>query len=78
MRFFLKKLEFQETDISRKRRNSKVTCFLSYLEDRSKDKHIHKNKHDHINSDVEHVCNSGTTLWNLGKEGKEKSNSNIV
>jgi hypothetical protein len=34
--------------------------------------HIHKNKHDHKNSVVEHVCNSGTTLWNLGKKGKEK------
>jgi hypothetical protein len=26
----------------------KVCMFLSYMEDRSKDKHIHKNKHDHI------------------------------
>jgi hypothetical protein len=26
----------------------------------------------HIHLDVEHVCNSGTTIWNLGKEGKEK------
>jgi hypothetical protein len=26
----------------------KDTCFLSYVEDRSKDKHIHKNKHEHI------------------------------
>jgi hypothetical protein len=24
------------------------------------------------NSNVEHVCNSGATLWNSGKEGKEK------
>jgi hypothetical protein len=24
------------------------------------------------NSDVEHVCNSGTTVWNSGKEEKEK------
>jgi hypothetical protein len=32
-----------------------------------------KNKHDHItNSEVEHVCNSGTALWNSGKERKEK------
>jgi hypothetical protein len=37
-----------------------------------KDKHIHKNKHNHTNSYVEHVCNSGTTLWNSGKEGKQK------
>jgi hypothetical protein len=24
------------------------------------------------NSDEEHDCSSGTTLWNSGKEGKEK------
>jgi hypothetical protein len=29
-------------------RNTKDTCFLSYVEDGSKDKHIPKNKHDHI------------------------------
>jgi hypothetical protein len=28
-------------------RKIKATCFLSYVEDRSKDKHVHKNKHDH-------------------------------
>jgi hypothetical protein len=33
---------------------------------------IYKNKHDHIQTHVEHVCNSGTDLWNLGKDGKEK------
>jgi hypothetical protein len=27
------------------------------------------------NSYVEHICNSGTTLWNSGKEGKEKRKS---
>jgi hypothetical protein len=38
-----------------------------------KDKHIHKNKHDRYTSSyVEHACNSGSILWNLGKEGKEK------
>jgi hypothetical protein len=26
----------------------------------------------YTNSNVEHVCNSGTTPWNFGKEGKEK------
>jgi hypothetical protein len=25
-----------------------------------------------INSEIEHVCNSGTTIWNSGKERKEK------
>jgi hypothetical protein len=27
---------------------------------------------DTVNSNVEHVCNSGTTLWNSGREEKEK------
>jgi hypothetical protein len=54
-------------------RNIKDACFPSYREDRSKDKHIYKNKHKHItNSNVEHVCNNGTALWNSGKERKEK------
>jgi hypothetical protein len=43
------------------------------MEDISKDKHIYKSKHDHTHiSGIEHVCNSGTTLWNSEKEGKEK------
>jgi hypothetical protein len=29
-------------------RNTKFACFFSYVKDRSKDKHIHKNKHDHV------------------------------
>jgi hypothetical protein len=29
-------------------------------------------KQEYTNSHVEHVCNSGTTLWNSGREGKEK------
>jgi hypothetical protein len=27
----------------------------------------------YTNSDVEHVCNSRTTLWSLGKEGREEN-----
>jgi hypothetical protein len=50
----------------------KSACFLSYMEDRSKDKHIQKQAWSYTNSEVELFCNSGTTLWNLGKEGKEK------
>jgi hypothetical protein len=39
----------------------------------SKDKHIHnKQAQSYTNSCVEHVCNSRTTLWNSGNEGKEK------
>jgi hypothetical protein len=30
----------------------KAMCFLSHQEDRSKDKHIHKNKHDHIQTQM--------------------------
>jgi hypothetical protein len=52
-------------------RNTKDTCFLSYIVDRTKDKHIYKNKHDHIQTQL-HFCNSETNLWNSGKEGKKK------
>jgi hypothetical protein len=35
--------------------------------------HGRKQPWPYTNSYVEeHICNSGTTLWNLGKEGKEK------
>jgi hypothetical protein len=33
-------------------RSTKDACFLSYLEDRAKDKHIYKNKHDHIQTQM--------------------------
>jgi hypothetical protein len=37
--------------------------------------HTHTHTHtkdDQIKTHVEHVCNSGTILWNSGKKGKEK------
>jgi hypothetical protein len=34
-------------------RNTKDTCFLSYLEDRSKEKQTHKNKHDHTQTQLQ-------------------------
>jgi hypothetical protein len=37
-----------------------------------KDKHIHKNKYDHIQTHMYNVCNNGTNLWKTGKEEKEK------
>jgi hypothetical protein len=37
-----------------------------------KDKHTLKKRHDHIKTHVEHVCNSGTTLWNLGKKARKR------
>jgi hypothetical protein len=43
------------------------------MEDRSKDKYIHKTSMIiYTNSYVEHVCHSGATLWDSGKEGKGK------
>jgi hypothetical protein len=33
------------------------------------DKHIYKNKDEHIHT---HVCNSRTTPWNLKKEEKKR------
>jgi hypothetical protein len=38
-----------------------------------KHKHMHKKQaRSYTNSYAVHVYNSETTLWNLGKEGKEK------
>jgi hypothetical protein len=31
-----------------------------------------KQARSYTNSDAEHVCNSRTTLWKSGKDGKEK------
>jgi hypothetical protein len=41
-----------------------------------KDKHVQKT--NMIIYKLIHVSNSGTALWNLGKEGKEKRISNIA
>jgi hypothetical protein len=37
-----------------------------------KNKHIHKNKYYHIQTHVEHVCNSGTTVWNSGRRKRKR------
>jgi hypothetical protein len=43
------------------------------MEDRSKRQtYTQKQAWSYTNLDVEYVCNSGTTLWNSGKERKEK------
>jgi hypothetical protein len=42
-----------------------------------KGKSIHKNKHGNVHTYAEHVCNSGTTLWNSGEEGREKGNDSV-
>jgi hypothetical protein len=33
-------------------RYTKDTCVLSYIEDSSSDKHVYKNKHDHIETQL--------------------------
>jgi hypothetical protein len=33
-------------------RNTKDAYFLSYVKDRPKDKHMHRNKHDHIQTQM--------------------------
>jgi hypothetical protein len=38
-------------------RNAKDACFLSHMEDRSKDKHTQRMSMIYINSAVKHVCN---------------------
>jgi hypothetical protein len=51
----------------------KATRFLSYVEDRSKRETYTQNQTwSYTNVYVEHVCNSGNTVWNSEKEGKEK------
>jgi hypothetical protein len=42
-------------------RNAKVASFLSNRAIDPKEKHIHKNKHDHVQ----------THMWNMGKEERE-------
>jgi hypothetical protein len=50
------------------------TCFLSYVEDGAKKQtYTQKQILLHTNSYVEHVCNSGTTLWKSGKERRERN-----
>jgi hypothetical protein len=57
-------------------RYTKETCFLSYMEDRSNDKHVYKNKHDHIE----------TQLWTLfvtvepreREKGKENHRASVI
>jgi hypothetical protein len=40
---------------------------------KTKDKRAQRQARSYTNSHVEHISSSGTTLWNLEKEGKEKS-----
>jgi hypothetical protein len=59
-------------DVSRLRK-TKSTCFILYVEDRSKTKtYIQKQTWSYTNQYIEHVCYSETTLWDLGENGEEK------
>jgi hypothetical protein len=51
-------------------RDTKAACFLSYMEDRSKDKHIHKNKHDYIQTQIQNMSVRVEILY--GTQGKRE------
>jgi hypothetical protein len=52
---------------------TKIPCFFSYVEDRYKRQICpHKQTWSYTSSYVEQASNSGTTLLNSGKEGKEE------
>jgi hypothetical protein len=46
--------------------------FLIYRRQTQRKKYTEKQAWPYTNSDVEHACNSGTTLWNSWTQGKEK------
>jgi hypothetical protein len=54
-------------------RETKDACFLSCVEDKSKDKYRYKTKHNHIQTRCRTSYNSGMTLWNSGKENHRAS-----
>jgi hypothetical protein len=51
-------------------RYTKAACFLSYVEGRSKDKHINKNKHDHIQTQMWNIFVTVELLY--GTQGKRE------
>jgi hypothetical protein len=52
---------------------TKITWFVSHVEDTYKRAICpHKQKWSYLSSHVQQACHSATTLWNSGKEGKEK------
>jgi hypothetical protein len=54
-------------------RNTKDACFLSYVEDRSKYYHIHKSKHDHIQTQKENMFITVELLYGIwGKKEKKR------
>jgi hypothetical protein len=59
------------SEVSRAQK-TKATRFLSDMEGRSKEKHIHKNEHDRMQIYTKSMLVIVELLWNSGKEGKEK------
>jgi hypothetical protein len=51
----------------------KTLCFLSYTED-SRNKHIHKNKHDHTQSHMKNMFVTVELLYGTRERGKGKEN----
>jgi hypothetical protein len=55
----------------------KAVWFLSYVEDRSKDKHTHKNKHGHTQTQVQTCVQQWICSMELGEEGKGRERQSI-
>jgi hypothetical protein len=51
-------------------RNTKDGCFLSHVEDRAKHKYIYKNKHDHIQTQIQNMFVTMELLY--GTRGKRE------
>jgi hypothetical protein len=43
----------------------------------SKDKHTQKQAWSYTNLYVEHICNSGTTLWNSGEGARKREQQSV-
>jgi hypothetical protein len=53
-------------------KNTMATYFLSYMEDTFKDKHIHKNKHDHIQTQMQNMLTVELLYVTWGKRERKR------
>jgi hypothetical protein len=54
-------------------KSTKDTCFLSYMENRSKNKQIHKNKYDYIQTQLQYMFLTVELLYGTwGKRERKK------
>jgi hypothetical protein len=53
--------------------NTKAACFLSYVEDKSNDKHVNKNKHDHIQTQMQNMSVTVELLYGTWSKREKKS-----